>query len=70
MTYNAYAKINLTLDIVGKRDDGYHNISSVMQTISLCDKLTIDVSRNDGEKNSITVTSTDKSLLSCMCAVF
>lgn len=62
MTYNAYAKINLTLDIVGKRDDGYHNISSVMQTISLCDKLTIDVSRNDGEKSSITVTSTDKDL--------
>lgn len=62
MTYNAYAKINLTLDIVEKRPDGYHNISSVMQTISLCDKLTISVSRNDCGDNSVTVISTDKNL--------
>lgn len=33
----AYAKINLTLDITGKREDGYHLIDSVMQTVSLCD---------------------------------
>ena len=38
------AKINLNLKIVNKRDDGFHNIDSVMQTISLYDYLTISVS--------------------------
>lgn len=38
----AYAKINLTLDITGKRSDGYHTIESVMQTISLCDEVRIN----------------------------
>lgn len=35
------AKINLTLKVLGKRDDGFHNIESIMQTISLYDYLTI-----------------------------
>lgn len=39
----AYAKINLTLDVLGKRDDGYHDLKSVMQTISLRDDIEIDV---------------------------
>ena len=39
MLINAYAKINLTLDITRKRSDGYHDISTVMQSISLCDEL-------------------------------
>lgn len=39
----AYAKINLTLDVLGKRDDGYHDIESVMQTISLRDDIQIDI---------------------------
>ncbi len=37
------AKINLTLEIVNKREDGFHNIKSVMQMISLYDYLTIEV---------------------------
>ena len=41
------AKINLTLKITGKRDDGYHNIESIMQTISLYDFLTIHVEQSD-----------------------
>lgn len=36
---HAYGKINLTLDIVGKRHDGYHDIISIMQSISLFDRL-------------------------------
>ena len=39
----AYAKVNLTLDVLGKRDDGYHDIKTVMQTISLRDDIEIDV---------------------------
>lgn len=39
----AYAKLNLTLDVLGKRDDGYHDLKSVMQTISIRDDIEIDV---------------------------
>lgn len=39
----AFAKLNLTLDVLGKREDGYHDIKSVMQTISLRDDIEIDV---------------------------
>ncbi len=36
------AKINLTLKVVGKREDGFHNLESIMQTIDLYDYLTIE----------------------------
>ena len=39
----AFAKLNLTLDVLGKREDGYHNIKSIMQTISIRDDVEIDV---------------------------
>lgn len=39
----AFAKVNLTLDVTGKRPDGYHDIKSVMQTISIRDDIEIDV---------------------------
>lgn len=43
MTENlkAYAKINVTLDVVGKRPDGYHNLKSIMQTVSLYDEINL-----------------------------
>ena len=41
-TRPAPAKINLTLDILGRRPDGYHDLRSVMQTISLCDGVTVE----------------------------
>ena len=40
------AKINLSLDILGKRDDGYHEIRSIMQMINLYDYLTFDIEVN------------------------
>ena len=40
----AYAKINLYLDVVGKRDDGFHCIKTVMHSLSLCDDVTVIVS--------------------------
>lgn len=39
----AFAKINLTMDVLDKRTDGFHNIQSVMQTISIRDDIEIDV---------------------------
>jgi 4-diphosphocytidyl-2-C-methyl-D-erythritol kinase len=39
ITLKAPAKINLTLEVLGKRDDSYHEIRSIIQTISLCDVL-------------------------------
>ena len=36
----APAKINLTLEILGRRNDGYHELRSIMQTIDICDVLT------------------------------
>ena len=37
----AYAKLNISLDVTGKREDGYHEMVMVMQTVSLCDELEI-----------------------------
>lgn len=41
VTEAAYGKINLYLDVLGKRPDGYHEIKSVMHTVSLCDTVTV-----------------------------
>ena len=38
---HAHAKINLTLDVGARRADGYHDIRSIMQTVALCDTLTV-----------------------------
>ena len=47
-TLSAYAKINLFLDITSRRPDGYHEISGVMQSISLCDTVTIEITEPAG----------------------
>ena len=54
MKVSAPAKINLTLDIVGRRPDGYHDVAMVMQTVSLYDTVTVDFA--DGEGDAVTVT--------------
>lgn len=58
LTILAPAKLNLNLDVVGKRADGYHLIRSVMQTVSLYDRITL-IPRRDGV---ITLTSGGKAL--------
>ena len=50
----AYAKINLFLDVLRKRPDGYHDIVSVMQSVGLCDDLRISCSETTGERVSLT----------------
>ena len=41
MEIKAFAKINLTLDITGRREDGFHTLDSVMQSVSLFDRVTV-----------------------------
>lgn len=48
ITFEAYAKINPYLDVISKRHDGYHNILSIMQTVSLCDEITVSIDGCDG----------------------
>lgn len=43
----AYAKINLGLDVVRKREDGYHEVRMIMQTVKLFDKLTFQLIDED-----------------------
>ena len=40
ITYRSFAKINLYLDVLERRRDGYHNIETIFQTVGLSDKLT------------------------------
>lgn len=58
LTLAAHAKINLFLDVVGRRADGYHDIESVMQTVSLADTVTVSVSDGRGEP-AISLTVSD-----------
>ena len=53
------AKINLTLKVTGKRPDGFHNIESIMQTISLYDYLTIDVEKSEKFEINLSGNSTE-----------
>lgn len=61
VTETAFAKINLGLDIIGKREDGYHEVSMIMQSVSLSDEITIT---EGGGAGTITL-STNLHGLSC-----
>ncbi len=39
--YRAYAKVNLTLEILGRRADGFHDLASLVQTVALADELSV-----------------------------
>ena len=56
----AYAKINLFLDVTERRQDGFHNIVSVMQSVSLCDTILLNASCSDN--TLIRITSDDPGL--------
>ena len=56
----AYGKINLYLDVLNRRNDGYHNIRSVMQTVSLCDTVRLEISPSTETK--IEIECSDKSI--------
>lgn len=44
----AYAKLNLSLDILGRRSDGYHDLRMVMQSIDLCDTVAVEQREGQG----------------------
>ena len=48
MRLRAMAKINLALDVLGKRPDGYHDVRMIMQTISMYDALDIQIKKEPG----------------------
>ena len=60
VTEKAYAKINLFLDVIGRRKDGFHEIVSVMQSVSLCD--TISLSAIHSEERKIFISSNEPTL--------
>lgn len=59
VTVRANAKLNLSLDVVGKRDDDYHLLESVMQSVSLCDVVNV---RDDDGEGEIRVFTSDDSI--------
>lgn len=48
ITIQAPAKLNLTLDVLGRREDGYHDLKMVMQSITLADRLTLRPGQTPG----------------------
>ncbi len=48
LTVTAPAKLNLTLDVLGRREDGYHEMKMVMQSVSLADELTLTTGPGEG----------------------
>ncbi|MFC1992977.1 4-(cytidine 5'-diphospho)-2-C-methyl-D-erythritol kinase [Chloroflexota bacterium] len=64
LTLQAPAKINLTLEVLAKRRDGYHEVRSVIQTINLCDSLRFRQSQNIKFKSSTSDWTPERSLIS------
>lgn len=62
ITLSAHAKINLFLDITGRRADGYHTITGIMQAVSLCDTVTVSAQPVPDGTGSIALTCSDPSL--------
>ncbi len=70
ITRKAYAKVNLGLDVTGKRDDGYHIVRMIMQNVDIYDSLTFR-DNDDGTislKASSDTIPTDKTNLICKVA--
>lgn len=76
ITKKAYAKINLGLDVLSRRTDGYHLVKMIMQTVDLYDVLTIEKSDTPGISFSLlqdgeemaTLVPTDDTNLVCKAA--
>ena len=56
LTAKAAAKINLTLDILSRRNDGYHDVDMIMQTVSLYETITVEADPATQSDGVITIT--------------
>ena len=70
MKVQAYAKLNLTLDILRRREDGYHDLQMVMQSISLADTLTITPGAGRMDTNLSYLPSDGRNLAQAAAAAF
>lgn len=73
ISINAYAKINLGLDVLRKRSDGYHEVCMIMQSVELHDNLTIKICDKPGitiRSNSIYVPNDRRNLVYKAAALF
>ncbi len=70
ITLNAYAKINLFLEVCEKRPDSYHNIDSIMQSVSLCDVVTVEKCSDIILSNNIGLPNNEKNLAYKAAAAF
>lgn len=64
LTLKAPAKLNLTLEVLGERQDGFHEVRSVIQTINLCDSLHFHLAQNLEFRSDVPDWSSEKSLVS------
>ena len=66
----SFAKVNLTLHVLGDRPDGYHAIESIMQTVGLCDTITLSIREGGAIRLSCDMPGipTDESNLACRAA--
>jgi 4-diphosphocytidyl-2-C-methyl-D-erythritol kinase len=62
ITRKAYAKINLGLDVLRKRPDGYHDVKMIMQTVGIYDILTFQKTATEDSKPGIKINLSDASL--------
>lgn len=70
ISLNAYGKINLGLDVVRKREDGYHEVKMIMQTVKLHDGLTFcdtDADAIEIETNSTDIPVTEDNIIYKAC---
>ena len=70
ISLKAYAKVNLSLDVTGKLDNGYHTLRSVMQAVNLFDEVTVidNVEGNDNRIELKLADSNDSSLMNLIPA--
>ena len=70
LTVQAPAKLNLTLEVLAKRPDGYHEIRSIFQTINLCDSLRFQLSRKVTFKSNTPDWIPERSLVAKAVSLF
>ena len=61
-TLKSCAKINIGLNIINKRSDGYHNLETIFYPVNICDDIEISIEPSSQNKNTVKITSNNPSL--------